>query len=142
MDLIPVFLHKIMRFIPLGLVISGSLLVMLFSHWLLIGRFKNLGNERRFPRQLVMLGLGTICLVAIIIVLPIPENMRNQLIALIGLLASGILAFSSTTVFANLMAGILLRTTKPFRIGDFIRVREYFGRVAGLEKSPEKGDVG
>jgi small conductance mechanosensitive channel len=32
-------------------------------------------------------------------------------------------------VLANLMAGILLRITKPFRIGDFIRVNEYFGRV-------------
>jgi small-conductance mechanosensitive channel len=52
------------------------------------------------------------------------------LIGLIGLLASGVFAFSSTSVIANLMAGILLRITKPFNIGDFIRVGDHFGRVA------------
>ncbi|MEW6334295.1 MAG: mechanosensitive ion channel domain-containing protein, partial [Thermodesulfobacteriota bacterium] len=37
--------------------------------------------------------------------------------------------FSSSTIFANLMAGIMLRVTKPFRTGDFIRVEDHFGRV-------------
>jgi small conductance mechanosensitive channel len=122
--------REIMPFVPLGLVVIGSLFMLWLFHWLLIGRHGNLENERRFPRQLIMLGLGILCLVAVIVVLPIPVNIRNQLIALIGFLLSGILAFSSTTLFANLMAGILLRTTRPFRIGDFIRVKEFFGRVA------------
>ncbi len=43
---------------------------------------------------------------------------------------SGTFAFSSTTIMANLMAGVMLRMTRPFRTGDFIRVESYFGRVA------------
>ena len=100
------------------------------AHWLLIGRHPDLGNERKFPRQIVMLGLAIVGLVTIVLFLPISESSRNQLLGLIGLLASGILAFSSTAIVSNLMAGILLRVTKPFRIGDFIRVGDHFGRVS------------
>ncbi len=57
--------------------------------------------------------------------------MRNQVIALIGVLASGVVAFSSTTVISNLMAGVMLHVSRSFRNGDFIRVGDYFGRVAG-----------
>ncbi len=100
------------------------------AYWFLIGRHADLGKEHKFPRQLVLLGLTLFSLIVIILVLPINDKSRNQLIGLIGLLVSGIFAFSSTTVIANLMAGILLRVTKPFQIGDFISVRDYFGRVA------------
>jgi small conductance mechanosensitive channel len=98
-------------------------------HWLLIGRHRDLGNERRFPRQLLILALSLIAVLAVILVLPIEESSRNRLIGLIGLLVSGTIAFSSTNLLANLMGGILLRTTKPFRIGDFIRAEQHFGRV-------------
>lgn len=40
------------------------------------------------------------------------------------------IAFSSTTIVSNLMAGLMLHMTKPFRTGDFIRVGDHFGRVA------------
>jgi len=91
-------------------------------HWILIGRYRGLGNERKFPRQLLMLALSLIAVLAVILVLPIDESSRNRLIGLIGLFVSGTIAFSSTNLLASLMGGILLRTTKPFRIGDFIRV--------------------
>ncbi len=97
---------------------------------ILIGRHRNLGNERRFPRQLVMLGLIFAGIVAVTLTLPLSDSSRNQILWIIGLVISGIFAFSSSTIFANLMAGILLRITKPFRIGDFVCVRDYFGRVA------------
>lgn len=114
---------------PLGVAIASGA-VLWGAHWFLIKRHADLGRERKFPRQIVMLGLTLACLVAIVLSLPIIESSRNRLIGLIGLLASGILAFSSTTVVSNLMAGILLRVTKPFGIGDFIRVGDHFGRVS------------
>ena len=49
---------------------------------------------------------------------------------MLGLLASGVLGLSSTTLIANAMAGLMLRVTKSFRTGDFIRVGEQFGRVS------------
>lgn len=99
-------------------------------NWLLIQRHKHLGNERKFPRQIIMIALAFIGLLTIIFLLPITEGSRNQLLGLTGLLVSGLIAFSSTSITSNLMAGILLRITKPFRIGDFIRVADYFGRVS------------
>jgi small-conductance mechanosensitive channel len=77
-----------------------------------------------------MLGLTLAGVLAIALALPVSDSSRNQIIALIGLVISGIFAFSSSTIFANLMAGIMLRLTKPFRTGDFINVGEHFGRVA------------
>ncbi len=77
-----------------------------------------------------MLVLTFAGIIAIAIALPVSESFRTQIVGLIGLIISGILAFSSSTIFANLMAGMMLRVTKPFRTGDFISVKsEYFGRV-------------
>ncbi|MFH2124332.1 MAG: mechanosensitive ion channel domain-containing protein [Pseudomonadota bacterium] len=117
-------------YLPLLCVAIALGLALLAAHWFLIGRHADLGNERKFPRQIVMLGLTLVTLVAMVLVLPISEDSRNRLIGIIGLLASGVVAFSSTNVVASLMAGILLRLTKPFRIGDFIHVGDHFGRVS------------
>jgi len=127
-------LHKIAQivapFIPLAVAVAGSVAFLWGMHWLLIGRHEEIGKERKFSRQLVMLGLSLVSIVVITLTLPVSESSRNQLIALIGLLVSGIIAFSSATVVSNLMAGILIRITKPFHAGDFIRVGEFFGRVS------------
>lgn len=100
------------------------------AHWVLIKRHPDLGGERRFPRLLILLGLTLLGLLVCVLVLPISVGSRNQLIGLFGILISGLLAFSSTTVISNLMAGVLLRITKPFRVGDFIRIGDHFGRVS------------
>jgi small conductance mechanosensitive channel len=123
-------MESVSPYLPLlgAAIASGA--ILWGAHWFLIARHADLGKERKFPRQIVMLGLTLVCLVAIVLSLPISESSRNGLIGLIGLLASGVLAFSSTTVVANLMAGILLRVTKSFNIGDFIRVGDHFGRVS------------
>jgi len=119
----------IVSYLPLLLLALGIGLGLWGIHWVLIGRLRDLGNERKLPRQLLILALSLIAVLAVILVLPIEESSRNRLIGLIGLLVSGTIAFSSTNLLANLMGGILLRTTKPFRIGDFIRVEQHFGRV-------------
>jgi len=99
-------------------------------HWFLLGRNPDLSSERRFPRQITIMGFVLLGLIVGILVLPTSETFRDRLLALIGLLISGVIAFSSTTIVANFMAGMLLRITKPFRTGDFVRVGEYFGRVS------------
>ena len=117
-------------FFPLLLVLIGMGFLLKGVHWLLIGRFPEMGDERKFPRQLIVMGLSLFGVVIAVLVLPVGESSRNQLIGLVGLIVSGVIAFSSTTIIANLMAGLLLRITKPFRVGDFIRIGEYFGRVS------------
>lgn len=116
--------------IPLLLTLGLVTLMLALAHFLLIRRNRDLGNERLFSRQLIMLALTLIGLVAVILALPVSEGARNQIIALLGLLISGVFAFSSSNIFANLAAGVLLRMTRPFVLGDFISVGEHFGRVA------------
>ncbi|MGD7652061.1 MAG: mechanosensitive ion channel domain-containing protein, partial [Verrucomicrobiales bacterium] len=116
-------------FVPLVITVAGSAVFLAGMHWALIARKPDLGNEGKFARQLVMLGVTVVVVLAIVLVLPVSDSSRNKLLGLIGIIFSGILAFSSTSIFGNLAAGILLRITKPFRSGDFIEVGPHFGRV-------------
>jgi small-conductance mechanosensitive channel len=118
------------RFIPIAVTLPAVVFGLWLLHWVLLGRYRDLASEKKFTRQLIMLGLTIVGVVAIALALPVVESTRNQVIAFVGLVVSGILAFSSTTLFANLMGGLMMRITQPFRAGDFIRVEQYFGRVA------------
>ncbi|WP_369530560.1 mechanosensitive ion channel domain-containing protein [Alteromonas stellipolaris] len=101
-------------------------------HYVLLARQSHLTSEQKLPRQVTLLVLTIVGLVAISMALPVNESTRNQVIALIGVLLSGVIAFSSTTMVGNLMAGLVLRVNKPFKVGDFIRVEDYSGRVAEM----------
>lgn len=117
-------------FFPLAAALAATGLLLKAMYWLLIGRHPDMGDERKFPRQLALLVLAVFGLVIGVLLLPVSENARNQLIGLVGIIISGVIAFSSTTIIANLTAGLLLRITKPFGVGDFIRIGDYFGRVS------------
>lgn len=107
-----------------------AVLTIAGCHWFFITQHPELGNERKFPIQILMLALTIISVLAVVINLPVNESARNQIMGLIGILLSGIIAFSSTNVISNLMSGVLLRITKPFQTGDCIRIGDFFGRVA------------
>ncbi|MGB5324845.1 MAG: mechanosensitive ion channel domain-containing protein [Pseudomonadales bacterium] len=124
-----ILIEQVGLFMPLVATMLTVIALLLGAHWLLIRRQPGLGNERLFPRHLAMLGLTLAGILAIALALPVSESTRNQIIALVGLLVSGVFAFSSSTIFANLLAGIMLRVTKPFNTGDFIEVADHFGRV-------------
>jgi len=98
-------------------------------HWLVLGRRSDIGKGRRLPRQLALLAATIAGLVLVVLALPVAESTRNQVITLIGVLLSGVIAFSSTTIVANVMAGLVLRMTQPFHTGDFIQAGEHFGRI-------------
>ncbi|WED67246.1 mechanosensitive ion channel [Synoicihabitans lomoniglobus] len=116
--------------IPMAITAAVCGIALRLAHWLLLGREQNLGGERALPRQLIMLGLTLASVALLVLSLPVSDSSRNQVLGLVGLLVSGLFAFSSTTLVANLTAGIMLRVTKPFRTGDFIKIDEYFGRVS------------
>lgn len=119
-----------LSFFPVIVVAVGFGLLLWLMNYLLLGKRVAIGAERKIPRQLIMLAMTLFGMIAVVLVLPISESSRNQIIALIGLLLSGVLAFASTTVFTNIMAGMMLRVTQPFKTGDYIRVEDYAGRVA------------
>jgi small-conductance mechanosensitive channel len=76
-----------------------------------------------------MLALTAIGVVVIVMALPISDAKRGQLLSLIGILISAAIALSATTFLGNAMAGVMLRSVRNFRIGDFIRCADQFGRV-------------
>lgn len=122
--------NLITNWLPSLLAFVGAVTLLTAANHLLLGRTKHLGNERRVPRQILLLFLTLASIIGVIVSLPIEAQLRNQIIGLIGILLSGLIAFSSTNIIGNLMAGILLRITKPFGIGDFVKVGEFFGRVS------------
>ncbi|MDX1670128.1 MAG: mechanosensitive ion channel, partial [Limnobacter sp.] len=112
-----------------GVMIAVVLGVLWALHRLMLANRSDLSAERRLPRQLALIISSIVGLVLITLALPVSESTRNQVLGLIGVLLSGLIAFSSTTIVGNLMAGLMMRFTQPFRIGDFIRVESLFGRV-------------
>ncbi|MFQ3251304.1 MAG: small conductance mechanosensitive channel [Glaciecola sp.] len=114
--------------IPYVLTIIVVVAFLWGSHKVLLGN-KSLSKEAKLPRKIILLVLYIMGVIVIASALPVTESTRNQVISLIGLLLSGVIAFSSTTIVANIMAGVVLRFTQPFRTGDFIRVDGFFGRV-------------
>ena len=108
--------------IPFIVTLITVIAVLYGANWVLLRRHVELGSERLFPRQLAMLGLTIAGIVIIAMALPVNPSTRNQVIAFLGLVVSGTFAFSSTTIFANLLAGVMLPITKPFRAGHFVQV--------------------
>lgn len=86
-------------------------------------------DKNNFKHSLIVVAVVLIFVVAAIIALPINEEMRKQLLTLLGLLLTLMMAFSSTSFVANAMAGLMLRGVDNLHAGDFVRVGEQFGRV-------------
>ncbi|NOQ82762.1 MAG: mechanosensitive ion channel [Myxococcales bacterium] len=86
----------------------------------------------RISQQLLIAALGGVLLVMVILQLPIGGSERGQLLSLLGLLVTAAIALSSTTLIGNAMAGLMLRSIRNFRPGDFIVVDGHRGRVSEL----------
>jgi small conductance mechanosensitive channel len=99
------------------------------ANWVLLRRNRDLGEERRFPRRITMIVIAIVGVVVIILLLPIAEARRDNLVTMVGLIVTVAIALGSTTFVSNAMAGLMLRTVRAFRPGDFVRVGEHFGRV-------------
>jgi small-conductance mechanosensitive channel len=96
----------------------------------LLDRGEAKASGHRFRNQVLMILLTAAGLLILILVVPIGDAMRGQVLGLIGILLSAAIALSSTTVLGNAMAGMMMRAVRNFRTGDFIRVGDHFGRVS------------
>ena len=85
--------------------------------------------ERNLPRQLTLLGITMVGIVLVVLSAPLEIELRGQLLSLLGLAFTAVIALSSQTFVANMMAGLMLRSVRSFKSGDFVRVGESFGRV-------------
>ncbi|HEY9134847.1 MAG TPA: mechanosensitive ion channel domain-containing protein [Pseudomonadales bacterium] len=117
------------QFVPLLSVITGLTLTVLITSRILNKKRSKLTDKSRFSHQMSMLLIFAIGIIALILALPTSESLRGQLLGLIGVVFTAIIALSSTTFVANIMAGLMLRSVGSFHPGDFIRVGDFFGRV-------------
>ena len=123
-------MNYLYEWLPMIIAIVIVTVVLLSLRWLVLIKYQELTAEQRLPRHFIMVIAILIGVITITLTLPVSDSTRNQILALIGVLVSGVIAFSSTTIVSNLMAGLVLKFNRPFRTGDFIRCNEYFGRVS------------
>jgi small conductance mechanosensitive channel len=83
----------------------------------------------RFRNQLIMAGVSFVGVLVVIVVLPVDAGVRGQLLTLVGIIISVTISLSSSTFLGNAMAGIMLKSTRNFRSGDFLQVGDHVGRV-------------
>ena len=101
-----------------------------FVRWFLFMRKPDQDKNQKFSKQLVMLALSFLGFFIILFALPLNPDTKGHLFSLSGILFTGIIAISSTTFAANIMAGFMLRLISSFKIGDFILIEGFFGRVS------------
>ncbi len=121
-------LHPYLPALVAGLLSAGILFVI---QRMLLGRHPTLGTEARLPRQLALAALGLASLVLVLLLFPMSDTTRGQVLSLVGIVLTAVIALSSTTFVANAMAGFMLRMIHSFSPGDFLRVGKEFGRVTG-----------
>lgn len=121
-----VVLDTLGLFTPTIIAVIAVTAVLAIANYLLR---RNQPQEVSVSRQMLMLLLTVGGLLTIIFALPISETSRGQLLSLLGIVVTAVVALSSTTFVANIMAGLMLRAVNSFRPGDFVRCGDYFGRV-------------
>ncbi|MBL4637640.1 MAG: mechanosensitive ion channel [Kofleriaceae bacterium] len=118
---------------PVLISVSVSMVVITTVHKLLHRHYKSSpGAHTGVVGPLITFALFGAGLISTILVLPIGDTPRGQLLGLLGLLTTAAVALSSTTYLGNAMAGLMLRAIRNFRPGDSIRVGEHVGRVSVL----------
>ena len=113
------------------IVVVTALVACLVGVNMLLARIQKGHPERSVHRQVIMSLASLAAIFFVIVLLPISDSLRGQILSLLGILLSATIALSSTTFLGNALAGVLLRNVRSFRIGDFIYINEQFGRVSG-----------
>lgn len=117
--------------LPVLITVLVAVLVVWLAYRLLFKR-RSPSSVSRISQQLFIAALIGIFLVIVILELPIGDAPRGQLLSLLGLLVTAAIALSSTTLLGNAMAGLMLRSVRNFKPGDFIIVDSHRGRVSEL----------
>jgi small-conductance mechanosensitive channel len=121
-------MDQALEFLPTVGAVFGVVLVLALAHRVM-ERVQGARPGRRFQSALVMLGLSVLGFVVIILSLPIGDTRQGQLLSLFGIVLSAAVGLSATNFLGNALAGLMLRSVRNYRIGDFIRCGEHFGRV-------------
>jgi small-conductance mechanosensitive channel len=125
------FIDTISPIGPAATVIALILIAMVSARRIVRRKAGNSGATR-LREQLVSVFISALGVLLVILVLPMTVETRGQLLNLIGLAATAVIALSSTTVVANAMAGLMIRFARNLGAGDMIQVGEHVGRVTSF----------
>ncbi len=93
-------------------------------------RFLQRNPGHRFRNQSTMFVAIIVGLLLIILLLPMSTQTRGQLLQLTGIVISAAIALSGGTFIANAMAGVMLKSVRNFRTGDWLEMEGVWGRVS------------
>jgi len=86
---------------------------------------------KRSPLGKTVIKIFIYFIAVVLILLSIP-GMSGDLIQIFGLVIGGVIAFSSSTIIANGMSGILVKGLKQYRIGDIVEFEGDIGSVSEI----------
>lgn len=130
MNKIPSNLGEAFRsLIPTLAVIAVLALALWGVDWLLKKNRRLHLSEGRFSHHLIMLSVTAVGILLALLVMPVGETTKKDLLTVFGLVLTAIITLSSTTFAGNAMAGLMLRSMNKFRPGDFLKAADHFGRV-------------
>ena len=119
------------RWLPSITAIVVTILIVVVVRFVESKIWSSDANEQRFRKQISTFGFLFVGMLVTIFLLPDGTN-QELAFSVIGLVVTGALAISSQSIIANGMAGLLLRSLKKFKPGDFIEVSDRVGRVTEL----------
>ncbi|MBT8136495.1 MAG: mechanosensitive ion channel [Gammaproteobacteria bacterium] len=112
--------------------VAAVIAVALGLNWLVRKRYAS--RETMQTRlQVLQATIVVLSMLALIIIAPMGDSRRGQLLSFFGIVLSAAIALSSTTVLGNAMAGLMLRSIRGFKPGDYVQVGEHFGRVTEMD---------
>ncbi len=131
------FLQYVERSLPITLpILVGAAccaLIAVLIRWFVVDRKQKVDSAQNVRRQIVRILLTLIVLASAVTGLSLIEQTRASATVLVGLLGvaiSAAITISSATFISNAMAGLMLRAVRNFRLGDYVRVGDRFGRVS------------
>jgi len=130
--LITAFFTEIREYIPLLLSLAIASVIIYFANRFLLRGKKLLSQESRLARQGIIIVLAIASVIFVLLNIPMAVETRGQILSLLGILLTGVIAFSSSSFISNIMGGLMLRFIRSFRAGDFLSVNEQFGRVTEI----------
>ena len=111
------------------LIVTGVFLFLFFLlHLVLRWKYKE-QHKKSLLSQLLFFALSIIAVISLVVSMPINPTLRGQILGILGLLLSGAIALSATTLLGNALAGLMMRGVRNFSLGDFVELDGNFGRV-------------
>ena len=111
---------------PLASIVLAALILAWVAKWTAL---RSKQGTSGLLYQLFNWLIAAFAIVTIIVLLPLSEETQGQVLSLLGVVLTAVIALSATTFVSNMIAGIMLQASQPFRPGDYVKVNDQFGRV-------------